>query len=96
MQQQPYPPSTMKNADPVADTTGTQGQSVAGVSESDEEDPWITRIKRSGCFSEHEAMQDCYYDKKDWRQCREAMAAFRLCFAKNNQHQILSQASPQS
>jgi cytochrome c oxidase assembly factor 4 len=49
----------------------------------DEEDPYITRIKKSGCFKEHEALQDCYYEKKDWRSCREEMIAFRACFAKH-------------
>ncbi|EGF77445.1 hypothetical protein BATDEDRAFT_14151, partial [Batrachochytrium dendrobatidis JAM81] len=46
-----------------------------------------TRIKQSGCFPQHEALQDCYFDKKDWRQCKTAMSDFRACFAKHNSHQ---------
>ncbi|KAI9101356.1 hypothetical protein DFS34DRAFT_578272 [Phlyctochytrium arcticum] len=47
-----------------------------------DEDPYITRIKKSGCFKEHEALQDCHFEKKDWRKCRDEMMAFRECFDK--------------
>jgi hypothetical protein len=46
-----------------------------------EEDPYITRIKDSGCFQEHEKLQDCYFEKKDWRECKAEMAQFRSCFS---------------
>ncbi|KAI8926892.1 hypothetical protein BC831DRAFT_454816 [Entophlyctis helioformis] len=55
----------------------------------DDEDPYITRIKRSGCFPEHERLQDCYYDKHDWRKCRDEMALFRACFARQASHSHL-------
>ncbi|RKO95174.1 hypothetical protein CAUPRSCDRAFT_486, partial [Caulochytrium protostelioides] len=48
--------------------------------DDDEEDEWDARIRRTGCFPQHEALQDCYYEKKDWRRCRDEMAAFRECF----------------
>ncbi|KAJ3216272.1 hypothetical protein HDU67_009707 [Dinochytrium kinnereticum] len=48
-----------------------------------DEDEYIARIKRTGCFPEHEAMQDCYYESKDWRRCREEMKRFRECFARH-------------
>ncbi len=54
---------------------------VKTVGNLDPEDPYIARIQRSGCFPEHEALQDCYLDKKDWRACREEMARFKACFA---------------
>ncbi|KAJ3035851.1 hypothetical protein HK097_004002 [Rhizophlyctis rosea] len=54
---------------------------------TDEDDPYVARIKRSGCFNQHEALQDCYYVKRDWRACKEEMQAFRACFAKKQQEQ---------
>ena len=54
------------------------------MEETVEEDPWITRIKKSGCFTEHEQLQDCYFEKKDWRECRKEMDAFRACFQKKS------------
>ena len=49
----------------------------------DEEDPFITRIKASGCFKEHETLQDCYDRTKDWRLCKEEMLRFKECFRKH-------------
>ncbi|KAI8822574.1 uncharacterized protein EV422DRAFT_488697, partial [Fimicolochytrium jonesii] len=52
--------------------------------EDEEEDPYITRIKNSGCFPQHEALQDCHFAKKDWRKCKDEMLAFRQCFERNS------------
>lgn len=49
----------------------------------DDDDPYIARIKRSGCFSHHEKLQDCYFEKKDWRECRKEMMEFKQCFLTN-------------
>ncbi|KAJ3114409.1 hypothetical protein HDU96_002121 [Phlyctochytrium bullatum] len=49
----------------------------------EEEDEFVARIRRTGCFAEHEAMQDCYFDSKDWRKCRDEMRKFKECFAKH-------------
>ena len=54
--------------------------------QEEEEDPYITRIRKTGCFKQHEALQDCYYDKKDWRACKEEMLQFKQCFSKYNKH----------
>ncbi|KAI8921941.1 hypothetical protein DFJ77DRAFT_413641, partial [Powellomyces hirtus] len=51
--------------------------------EEEDEDPYITRIKKSGCFAQHEALQDCHFEKKDWRACKDEMTAFRKCFMRN-------------
>ena len=53
------------------------------MNSKNEEDPYIARIKRSGCYDQHEKLQECYYEKKDWRQCREEMQKFRECFSLN-------------
>ncbi|KAK8053964.1 hypothetical protein PG996_013265 [Apiospora saccharicola] len=33
---------------------------------------------------ENAKMTDCYYDKKDWRQCKKEMEVFRECWKKHN------------
>lgn len=49
----------------------------------EEGDPYNERIEKTGCFQENETLQLCFYDTKDWRQCKEEMKAFRDCFTKN-------------
>lgn len=39
----------------------------------EEEDEFILRIKRTGCFTQHEQLQECYLKTKDWRQCQVEM-----------------------
>ncbi|KAF9921552.1 hypothetical protein FBU30_008387 [Linnemannia zychae] len=51
--------------------------------EEEEEDEYDLRIKRTGCSAENEALQLCYAEKHDWRQCQEAMTAFRECWKRN-------------
>jgi hypothetical protein len=41
----------------------------------DEVDEWELRIERGGCAKEHERLQECYLDGKDWRGCREEVRA---------------------
>ena len=62
-------------------TKGDTQQTEIYAQDLDEEDPWIKRIRKSGCFKEHESLQDCFFDKKDWRHCRDEMMAFKACFA---------------
>ncbi|KAI9205418.1 uncharacterized protein BJ171DRAFT_412547, partial [Polychytrium aggregatum] len=52
--------------------------------DNDDEDPYITRIKRSGCYDEHIALQDCHWDTKDWRLCRQQMSAFKRCMSNHS------------
>ncbi|KAJ3389060.1 hypothetical protein HDU92_001190 [Lobulomyces angularis] len=44
-----------------------------------EEDEYIRRIKRGGCYDQHVKLQDCYWDTKDWRKCKKEMEIFRSC-----------------
>ncbi|KAI8621390.1 hypothetical protein BC830DRAFT_1163733 [Chytriomyces sp. MP71] len=46
-------------------------------------DEYDLRIQRTGCFSQHNAMLDCHFRTKDWRQCTAEMKAFRACFEKH-------------
>ena len=47
----------------------------------EEEDPFYTIIENSGCAQYHYALQDCYAEKKDWRQCKKEMQEFQRCTA---------------
>ena len=38
--------------------------------EEEEEDPFETRLKETGCAEMHYALQDCMDRTKDWRQCQ--------------------------
>lgn len=33
---------------------------------------------------ESEAVQECYYDKRDWRHCADVLARFRECWIARN------------
>ncbi|KAF4871379.1 Cytochrome oxidase assembly factor 4 [Colletotrichum siamense] len=35
----------------------------------DEPDDWDKRIFSTGCADENAKLTDCYFEKKDWRQC---------------------------
>lgn len=63
-----------------------------------DEDPYISRIRRSGCYAQHVALQDCYLvlggedgktlsTVRDWRKCRREMEAFKQCFQAQKQAQ---------
>ncbi|KAJ0296069.1 hypothetical protein COL516b_011921 [Colletotrichum fioriniae] len=41
--------------------------------EDDEPDDWDKRIFSTGCA-------DCYFEKKDWRQCTAEMEHFKSCW----------------
>ncbi|KAF3761674.1 hypothetical protein M406DRAFT_265699 [Cryphonectria parasitica EP155] len=48
--------------------------------DDDEPDDWDKRIFSTGCADENMKMTDCYYEKKDWRKCKEEMEIFRRCW----------------
>ncbi|KAI7779757.1 hypothetical protein LA080_000354 [Diaporthe eres] len=41
------------------------------MEEDDEPDEWDKRIFSTGCAEENMKMTDCYFEKKDWRQCKD-------------------------
>ncbi|KAI9184055.1 hypothetical protein H9P43_003108 [Blastocladiella emersonii ATCC 22665] len=61
--------------------SSTQANTAAA---DDDEDPYDARIRRSGCQREHEALQDCHFEKKDWRACMGEMKAFRACWQRTH------------
>ena len=56
-----------------------KGQADKQEEEEEEEDFFNVTIERSGCSKEHYALQDCFSDKGDWRQCGAEMTQFRVC-----------------
>lgn len=41
------------------------------VDDDDEPDEWETRIFSTGCAEENTKLNDCFYEKKDWRACKD-------------------------
>ncbi|KAI1619041.1 hypothetical protein EDD36DRAFT_427699 [Exophiala viscosa] len=58
----------------------SQGTPIETKAEDEELDDWDQRIFSTGCAEEQLRMNDCYYDKKDWRACKNEMEAFRQCW----------------
>ncbi|KAI9020108.1 hypothetical protein CLU79DRAFT_757233 [Phycomyces nitens] len=56
------------------------------MSSPEQDDPYNARIEKTGCAEENEILQLCFYDKKDWRLCKEEMQRFRTCFQNNQQN----------
>ncbi|KAJ5501341.1 hypothetical protein N7453_006158 [Penicillium expansum] len=55
------------------------------VPDDDEPDDWDKRIFSTGCHTEQDKMNDCYYAKKDWRECKKR--AFRECWKRQGNDQ---------
>lgn len=53
----------------------------------DEMDEWDQRIFSTGCSQEQTRMNDCYFDKKDWRACKQEMEVFRECWKRQGNDQ---------
>lgn len=54
---------------------------ASGVNQPDDEpDEWDKRIFSTGCADENAKLTDCYYEKKDWRLCKNEMERFRKCW----------------
>ncbi|KAJ3195040.1 hypothetical protein HDU82_002246, partial [Entophlyctis luteolus] len=53
--------------------------------QENDEDEYTLRIKRTGCFAQHNALLDCHYETKDWRKCAAEMRLFRECFSKHEE-----------
>ncbi|KAI9138981.1 hypothetical protein BKA69DRAFT_700373 [Paraphysoderma sedebokerense] len=60
--------------------TPTKSDSSSATQNSEEDDPYLLRIEKTGCFGAHEKLQDCYLNKKDWRECKNEMKSFKECW----------------
>ncbi|KAK4099485.1 hypothetical protein N658DRAFT_498416 [Parathielavia hyrcaniae] len=67
--------TSREDAEPKAEQ-----QAPAVEPEDDEPDEWDKRIFSTGCADENAKMTDCYYEKKDWRVCKDEMERFRRCW----------------
>ncbi|KAL8861476.1 MAG: hypothetical protein Q9178_002000 [Gyalolechia marmorata] len=56
----------MSGASPMGD-----GKPIHNEGEDEEKDEWDQRIFSTGCSNEQSKMNDCYFDKKDWRACKD-------------------------
>ncbi|OAA53804.1 hypothetical protein SPI_09249 [Niveomyces insectorum RCEF 264] len=65
--------------------------------EEDEPDEWEQRIFSTGCADENAKLTDCYYEKKDWRACKDEMERFRQCWKqqKNDERTSMKDAEPE-
>ncbi|KAL8944000.1 MAG: hypothetical protein Q9216_000709 [Gyalolechia sp. 2 TL-2023] len=70
--------------------------------EDDEMDEWDQRIFSTGCSQEQTKMNDCYFEKKDWRACKQEITrtskslavSFTTALPRRNHHlSIASEAS---
>ncbi|KAL4862877.1 hypothetical protein BDV12DRAFT_178301 [Aspergillus spectabilis] len=53
---------------------------VATEVDDDEPDDWEKRIFSTGCSVEQDKLNECYWAKKDWRNCKKEMELFRQCW----------------
>ncbi|KTW30793.1 hypothetical protein T552_00505 [Pneumocystis carinii B80] len=45
-----------------------------------DDDPWIKIVQSGKCVEEAQQVQECYFDKRDWRLCAEVLNRFRQCW----------------
>ena len=55
-----------------------------------EEDPFDTMLQRSGCSEFHFKLQDCMFEKKDWRACQEEVKQFKACMDEQSKEKATS------
>ncbi|KAF1352444.1 hypothetical protein BDV97DRAFT_349478 [Delphinella strobiligena] len=71
--------------------TNDPKNNVAPVVDDDEPDDWDKRIFSTGCADENTKLNDCFYEKKDWRQCKSEMEAFKQCWKRRGNDQRTDQ-----
>ncbi|PNS13800.1 hypothetical protein CAC42_3293 [Sphaceloma murrayae] len=59
---------------------GDRDRAANSADDDDEPDEWDKRIFSTGCSDENKALNDCYFEKKDWRLCKNEMEAFKQCW----------------
>ena len=37
------------------------------------------KLSKIGCLEEHYKVQDCFFEKKDWRKCKPEVDEFKKC-----------------
>ncbi|KAF2863845.1 hypothetical protein K470DRAFT_254726 [Piedraia hortae CBS 480.64] len=65
-----------------------QPEKVVSQDVDDEEpDDWDKRIYSTGCAKENTKLNECFFDKKDWRACKDEMEEFRQCWKRQGNDQ---------
>ncbi|KAF2147817.1 hypothetical protein K461DRAFT_283411 [Myriangium duriaei CBS 260.36] len=67
-----------------------QSRSARNEQQDDEPDEWDKRIFSTGCADENTRLNDCFYEKKDWRACKSEMEAFKQCWKRRGNDQRTS------
>ncbi|SLM35482.1 hypothetical protein LPUS_04780 [Lasallia pustulata] len=68
-------------------STSNQKLKNLPTEDDDEPDEWDKRIFSTGCSAEQTNMNDCYFEKKDWRLCKQEMEKFRECWKRRGNDQ---------
>lgn len=48
-----------------------------------DDDPLVSMLKKLGCYDQHVAVQECMFDHRDWRACKQQTETFRKCYEEN-------------
>ncbi|TKA74575.1 hypothetical protein B0A55_06308 [Friedmanniomyces simplex] len=67
--------------------TEKDSQSSEPVQDDDEPDEWDKRIFSTGCADENAGLNNCFFEKKDWRACKDEMEAFKQCWKRRGNEQ---------
>jgi len=51
----------------------------ASTDEDLDDDPVISKLRKTGCLENHYAVLECIAEFKDWRKCQEQVQSFRQC-----------------
>ncbi|KAH9810060.1 CHCH domain [Teratosphaeria destructans] len=68
-----------------------QSNQTAEEDDDDGPDDWDRRIFSTGCADEHATLNNCFFEKKDWRGCKNEMDAFKQCWKRRGNDQRTDQ-----
>ncbi|KAL1301865.1 hypothetical protein AAFC00_006047 [Neodothiora populina] len=75
----------------MAETNDPNNSKGSAQEDDDEPDEWDKRIFSTGCARENTNLNDCFFEKKDWRQCKDEMEAFKQCWKRQGNDQRTDQ-----
>ncbi|OHW96090.1 mitochondrial genome maintenance protein [Colletotrichum incanum] len=64
--------------------------------DDDEPDDWDKRIFSTGCADENTKLTDCYFEKKDWRQCTAESLTQIASITTTSRHKAAAAATPRA
>jgi len=47
--------------------------------DEDEDTPAERSLRKAGCLEHHYRVQECMFEHKDWRMCKDEVKAFKEC-----------------